>query len=48
VKQVRREDGTFGDNLYLKVYQRDILSPFDNLRVWGTSYFFRWGVDSAL
>ena len=48
VKQVRRDDGTFGDNLYLEVYQRDIASPSDNLRVWTTSDFFRWGVDSAL
>ncbi|KDR71237.1 hypothetical protein GALMADRAFT_254052 [Galerina marginata CBS 339.88] len=48
VKQVRRDDCTFGDNLYLEVRQRDIVSPSDDLRVWGTADFFRWGVDSAL
>ncbi|KDR69174.1 hypothetical protein GALMADRAFT_256010 [Galerina marginata CBS 339.88] len=48
VKQVRRDDGTFGDNLYLEVYQRNIVSPSDDLRVWGTSDFFRWGEDSVL
>ncbi|KIM38225.1 hypothetical protein M413DRAFT_447975 [Hebeloma cylindrosporum] len=48
VKQVRRDDGTFGDNLYLEVCQSEIASPSDDLRVWGTSDFFRWGVDSEL
>jgi len=48
VKQVRRADGTFGDNLFLEVYQNDVVSPSDDLRVWGTSDYFDWHVESAL
>jgi len=48
VRQTRRADGTFGDNLYLEVEHDDVVSPSDNLRVWGTSDFFKWGVDSAV
>jgi hypothetical protein len=48
VKQIRRADGTFGDNLFLEVYQNDIISPSDDLRVWGTSDYFDWHVESAL
>ena len=42
VKQVCRGDGTFGDNLFLEVYQKDIISPSDDLHVWGTSDYFDW------
>ena len=48
VKQIRRADGTFGDHLFLEVYQKDIISPSDELRVWGTSDYFDWHVESAL
>ena len=36
VKQICRVDGTFGDNLFLEDYQKDMISPSDDLRVWGT------------
>jgi hypothetical protein len=48
VKQIRRADGTFGDNLFLEVYQKDIISPSDELRVWGTSDYFDWHIESVL
>ena len=48
VRQTRRADGTFGDNLYLAVEHDDVVSLSDNLRVWGISDFFKWGVDSAV
>jgi uncharacterized protein YeaO (DUF488 family) len=48
VKQIRRADGTFGDNLFLEVYQKDIISPSDELRVWGTSDYFNWHIESVL
>jgi hypothetical protein len=35
VKQIRRVDGTFGNNLFPKDYPKDIISPSDDLRVWG-------------
>lgn len=48
MKQIRRADGTFGDNLFLEVYQKDIISLSDELRVWGTSDYFDWHVESVL
>jgi len=48
VRQIRRADGSFGDNLFLEVYQKNTISPSDDLRVWGTSEHFDWHVESVL
>lgn len=46
VKQICRVDGTFGDNLFPEDYQKDIISPSDDLRVWGTLEHSDWHVES--